>query len=111
MTIDSSTRDKVIELHKQGKTRDAIAYDLNASGIKISTGSCSNIIKKYEQSLQSKPQQSSNQDKVTTVLPEVEFKKDKDISIENLKRKGAQLSWFTSSSDYQSPLIIFATGV
>lgn len=47
MTIDSSTRDKVILLRKQGKTRDDIVKTLSQSG------SCSNIIRKHEQSLQS----------------------------------------------------------
>jgi hypothetical protein len=47
MTIESSVRNKVIELHTKGKKRDAIAKELNQSGIKISTGSVSNVISSY----------------------------------------------------------------
>ncbi|MGB8935592.1 MAG: hypothetical protein WCC17_10865, partial [Candidatus Nitrosopolaris sp.] len=44
MTIESSVRNKVIELHRNGKKRHEIAYELNQTGIKMSTGSISNVI-------------------------------------------------------------------
>jgi hypothetical protein len=50
MTIESSVRNKVIEMHLNGKKRNEIAYDLNLSSIKISTGSISNIISEWRQS-------------------------------------------------------------
>jgi hypothetical protein len=49
MTIESSVRNKVIEMHLNGKKRNEIAYDLNLSSIKISTGSISNIISEWRQ--------------------------------------------------------------
>ena len=49
MTIESSVKNKVIEMHLKGKKRNEIAYDLNLSGIKISTGSISNIISEWRQ--------------------------------------------------------------
>lgn len=118
MTIDSSTRDKVIELRKKGKTRDDIVHTLSQSGIKISTGACSNIFK-YERSLKSKSSQpESFSPNPEEGLSEIKFKK----SIDNLKitktqdfeknrydhikyelgQKGAPLNWFTNNFDYQS---------
>jgi hypothetical protein len=83
MTIESSVRNKVIEMHLKGKKRDEIAYSLNTSGIKISTGSISNVISKWRE----REQPDLNESRVTTfpevTLAEKEFKKNPDISIEN----------------------------
>lgn len=49
MTIATDVRQKVIELHKNGKKRHEIVYDLNTSGISISTGSVSNVISEWRQ--------------------------------------------------------------
>ena len=57
MTIESSIRNKVIELHTKGKKRDVIAKELNLSGVKISTGSVSNVLKEWRHQQESKNEQ------------------------------------------------------
>ena len=92
MTIESSVRNKVVELHLNNKKRSEIVYNLNLSGIKISTGSVSNIISEWRQrqsggrpSVREQPDLNKS-DRVTTfpeeTLADKEFKNSKDISIE-----------------------------
>ena len=112
-------------MHLKGKKRHEIAYDLNTSGIKISTGSISNVISEWRQrermsNVREQPDLNKS-DRVTTftkeVLGEAEFKNNPDISIGNhvinntqdfeengYPIEGSQgqkgpLSWFTNGYD------------
>jgi hypothetical protein len=49
MTISIDVRNKIIELHLGGKKRQEIADNLSLSGIRVSTGSISNIIAEWRQ--------------------------------------------------------------
>ena len=49
MTISIDVRNKIIELHLGGKKRQEITDNLNLSGIRVSTGSISNIIAEWRQ--------------------------------------------------------------
>jgi hypothetical protein len=75
MTIESSVRNKVIEMHLNKKKRHEIAYELRLSGIKISTGSISNIIKEKSDSHLATTSEETP--------AEVEVKKNSSISTEN----------------------------
>jgi hypothetical protein len=94
MTIEISVRNKVVEMHLNGKKRHEIVYELNTSGIKLSTGSVSNIISEWRQreisevpNIRQQPDLNKS-DRVTTFpeqgLSEIEFKKNPDISIDSL---------------------------
>jgi hypothetical protein len=126
MTIESSVRNKVIELHKNGKKRHEIVYDLNISGIHVSTGSVSNIISEWRQRESERLEVPKNvleqsdlnkpDVRVTTfpkeTLTEMGFKDSKDLSIKDhaivntrnfeengypvAPAKGAPLNWFTN---------------
>jgi hypothetical protein len=61
LTIESSVRQKVIELYKNGKKRHEIEKTVNLSGTKISTGSISNIISEWREHEQPLLPQSSQQ--------------------------------------------------
>ena len=48
MTISSDVRTKVIDLARQGKGRNEIAYELSLANTKVSSGSVSNILKEWK---------------------------------------------------------------